>query len=229
MENRNPDIIAQFLIAEFNALQERAKNFEDIKASRVNFFLLVVAAAGAIFSTANQIDLLKQYYLESIILTALVLLLLGLSTLKHSVDYSGAIVILFRLAGRARRWFVDFDEKVAPYVAFEPADDRPKFSISYSLLAWRGAETVVMLFNVISSTAIAGCIVFMIVKFTPIFALIILVGVAISTWYLQGLYVYRRMLNVQNSDSELRRIHFPYKDYTEKVAGQQSSEVQDLA
>jgi len=228
MEYKNPDIVAQFLIAEFNALQERAKNFEDIKASRVNFFLLVVAATGAIFSTATQIDLFRQYYIESIILTALILLLLGLSTLKHSVDYSGAIVILFRRAGRVRRWFVDFDEKLTPYVAFEPADDRPKFSIPYSLLAWRGAETVVMLFNVISSTAIAGCIVFKIVQFTQTISLIILAGVAISVWYLQGLYVYNKMHKAQNSDTELSRVHFPHRKLAEKIEKQQSSEMQEI-
>jgi hypothetical protein len=32
MEFKRPDIAAQFLIAEFTALQERAKNFEKIKA-----------------------------------------------------------------------------------------------------------------------------------------------------------------------------------------------------
>jgi len=219
MESKNPDTVAQFLIAEFNALQERAKNFEEIKASRVNFYLLVVAAAGAVFSTATQIiNLFQQFYLESIVLTATILLLLGISTLKDSVDYSGAIVILFRRAGRVRRWFVDFEQSVAPYVAFEPSDDRPKFSVPYSLIAWRGAETVVMLFNVISSAAIIGCVVLKVIQINQIIASVVIVAVAASAWFLQMLYVYRRMLKAQKSDVELKRVHFPYKEYLERSA-----------
>jgi hypothetical protein len=229
MESKSPDIAAQFLIAEFTALQERAKNFEEIKASRVNFYLLVVAAAGAVFSTATQsLDLFQRYYLESIILTAMFLLLLGVSTFKESVDYSGAIVILFRRAGRVRRWFVDFDQCIAPYVAFEAADDRPKFNIPYSLIAWRGAETVVMLFNVIASTAIAGCVVLKVIQINQIIASGILVVVAASSWFLQTLYVYRKMLKAQKSDVELKRVNFPYEEYLKKSAGHQSSDIQEI-
>jgi hypothetical protein len=228
MENwKNPDIAAQFLIAEFNALQERAKNFEEIKASRVNFFLLVVAAAGAVCSAAAQINLFQQYYLAIISLTATVLLLLGISTLKHSVNYSGAIVILFRRAGRIRRWFVDFDEKIAPYVAFEPADDRPTFRIHYSLLEWRGAETVVMLFNVITCAVIIGYILLKIACFSLLISSIASVVVAVSTWFLQMLYVYKWMQNVESSDSEIRNTHFPYNEYLKKESRQQSQDEQD--
>ncbi|NUO79168.1 hypothetical protein HUU05_03755 [candidate division KSB1 bacterium] len=228
MESKSPEITAQFLIAEFNALQERAKNFEEIKANRVNFYLLVVAAIGAIFSTATQaFDLFQKYFSESIVLTAAVLLLLGVSTLKDSVDYSGAIVIFFRRAGRIRRWFADFDQSIAPYLAFQPADDRPTFSVPYSLSAWRGAETVIILFNVISSTAIVACGVLKITRFNPFFASIILIVFAIMMWFLQTFYVYRKMHKAQEAESGLKRIHFPYKDYSEKIAQNDKGKIQE--
>lgn len=228
MESKSPEVTAQFLIAEFNALQERAKNFEEIKANRVNFYLLVVAAVGAVFSTATQaLDVFQKYFSESILLTATVLFLLGVSTLKDSVDYSGAIVIFFRRAGRVRRWFADFDQSIAPYLAFQPADDRPTFSVPYSLTAWRGAETVIILFNVISATAIAACGVLKITQITTLFASLILSVFAILMWLLQTVYVYKKMLKAQEAESKLKRIRFPYKDYLETIAQNDKHKIQE--
>lgn len=219
--SENPEITAQFLIAEFNALQERAKNCEEIKASRVNFFLVVVAALGASFSAAIQINILQQYYLEVLILTAIVVLLSGLSTLKHSVYYSGMSVIQFRRAGRIRRWFVDFDDKIENYVAFEPVDDKPTYAIPSRLLLFRGAETIVMIFNVVSISVIVASPLWIILRpVTTIYLSLsississIIVGVL--AWKLQKRYIEKSLLGFQDND-EKYNVNFPNEKYEEE-------------
>jgi len=201
--SKNTEIAAQFLIAEFNALQERAKNFEEIKANRVNFFLLIVAAVGAIISAADQIKVLQQYFLESILLAAVVLLLLGLSTLQHSVYYSSAIVDFFRRAGRIRHWFIDFDRTIEDHFPFEPADDRPnyywkrdRFIEKFQLNLWRGGEPIIVIFNVISVLTIAECILLKSSYFSWIMSSMFLLPLAIATWVLQIRYVDKRVQKV---------------------------------
>lgn len=219
--SKNPEIIAQFLIAEFNALQERAKNCEEIKASRVNFFLVVVAALGASFSAAIQINIFQKYYLEAITLTAIVVLLSGFSTLKHSVYYSGMSIIILRRAGRIRRWFVDFDDNIEKYVAFEPADDKPNFTIPSRFLLLRGAETIVMIFNVVSMSIIATSFLWIILRpFTTLYlstsiSSISLAIVAVLTWKLQKRYIDKSLLGFQEND-EKYNVKFPNEKYEEE-------------
>lgn len=219
--SKNTEIAAQFLIAEFNALQERAKNFEEIKASRVNFFLLIVAAVGAIISAVDQIRVLQQYFLESILLAAVAILLLGLSTLQHSVYYSSAIVEFYRRAGKIRHWFIDFDGTIEDHLPFEPADDRPKyywkknrFIEKFQLNLWRGGEPVIIIFNVISVLTIAECILLKFFYLSWIMSSMFLFLLAIATWVLQIRYVDKRMQKSEEKGKD--KAHFKYEDYLKK-------------
>lgn len=54
---------AQFLIAEFSAVQNRIASFEQIKSSRVNFFLLIVGATAAGLAAIMQVQAVMDNYL----------------------------------------------------------------------------------------------------------------------------------------------------------------------
>jgi hypothetical protein len=151
-KNQSSDHIVQFLIAEFNAMYASAKEYEEIKSSRVNFFLLVVAAVVAGFSAATQLVVVKTNLAISIMLTDSVLLLLGFATLKNSVEYSIAVVSFLRRANRVRRWFFEKHKEIIPFIAFPATDDLPKFNLGFKRLLWRGAEPILLVLNAIFVT-----------------------------------------------------------------------------
>ena len=200
---RNP-LSAEFLLAEFNALQERAISLEEIKSGRLNFFLLVAGAIIAGLSSLYGNSTFSSMYLIGVLISSVVLFLIGMLTLKNIVDYSIAIVSLYRRAGRIRRWFVDQDSGLNKYVAFEPTDDRPKIKISSNLLAWRGGEPILMVINMVSASALVGSALSLLhYDIKPWIGMILVVPVV---WFFQNLYITRR-LN-ERERLEIQRVNF---------------------
>ena len=207
-ESSNIEYVSQFLLAEFNSLQDRARSYEEIKSSRVNFFLLVVAAAGAIFSAFSSIDIMKPFFYEILLIITLTVLLIGLLTLKTLVDYSAAIVIFYRRAGRIRKWFVNLDQNLEKYVAFEATDERPKFKIDSSLIHWRGGELILLLINCLSMSLIIGVTTYNIFNIQIIFKIIFWILTSCLFWFLQLTYIHKKLSNAENSDWAIKHINF---------------------
>jgi hypothetical protein len=209
-ENSNQlDYTAGFLIAEFNVLNERAKAYEEIKSSRVNFFLLVVAAAGAIFSALSQNDQFRNYDIAVIRSLSGFIFLLGVFILTDMTSYSMAVVTQYRRAGRVRRWFVDHNSELAEYVAYSPTDDKPPYTDSFSELHWRGAETIILLLNCLSFLILVVTILHRNLNILLNISLIVAVVCAVLFWFAQIAYVYLRMKGFQKSDFAVHNIHFP--------------------
>jgi hypothetical protein len=173
-----------FLIAEFNAIQQRAIGFEEIKSARINFFLIIVAAT--IAGLASLPDNLKAIYPSMIVAGAVIVFLLGVSTLKSVMDYSIAVVILFRRAGRIRQWFVNNDKKIEKYIPFEPNDDRPPITIASSLISWRGGEPILLIINAAALSIATGLAV---TYFSLSWATILAAGTFFITWRGQVFYM----------------------------------------
>lgn len=203
-------VSSEFLLTEFNALQQRAISLEEVKSSRVNFFLIVVAATIAGFSGIAGLSTFQAYYPVIIMLGSLILLLLGISTLNHSVDYSAAIVVLYRRAARVRRWFVDHNPEIEPYVAFEPNDDRPRMDTPY--LSWRGGEAVILVANAVSSAIIVGIGLSFLLWFWIWVGVVVMIPIA---WLFQLWYIHRKLR--LGDQSEEKRTHFAYQDVVKKV------------
>ncbi|MFQ5652164.1 MAG: hypothetical protein ACE5IY_19720, partial [bacterium] len=76
-ENKRLDRTAAYLLSEFNVLHDRARLFEEVKSRRVNFFLLVVAAFGAVISGLAQTSHFRENILELIQVLSVAVFLLG--------------------------------------------------------------------------------------------------------------------------------------------------------
>jgi hypothetical protein len=196
------------LLAEFNAIQERAINWEQINASRVNFFLVVAAAAGGGLIAIAEVPGIQAYYQLIAIGALSALLLLGLLTLRDLIALSCATVMLWRRAGRARRWFVDAAPEIASYVAFEPADDRPTFTPHWTL-AFRGGEALLLALNTASSALLAGVVLHQALWRLPGVVATGSLAVGLATWFLQRLYIHKRMQQAERSDWARKQIQFP--------------------
>ena len=122
---------AEFLLAEFDALHKRVITLEQVKANRINFFMILTSAVVA--GGVSLFDKLNAFPYASLLVAGVAFLLtvIGLITLDYSLNDSVTIVFFLRAAGRVRRYFVDKDKDLTPYIAFEPNDDRPRVRVTY--------------------------------------------------------------------------------------------------
>lgn len=205
-EKRSTDsMIQDFLLAEFNNLQQRATQLEQLKSSSVNFFLLIVAAVATGVPTITSV--ISDLSHKKIVLTTtpLLLFIFGILTLNNSIDYAIAAIAHLRRAGRIRLWFVKQDPTISEFVPWEPADNRPKIYIPR--LSFRGSEVSVSLINTIS----AALPVYVLLSDISILVSIIGFSVTIiSIWFLQKYFIEKKLREAERLD--LQNVHFPLKD-----------------
>jgi undecaprenyl pyrophosphate phosphatase UppP len=202
--------VTEFLIAEFNALQDRAIGLEQRKSSRINFFLVVTAAAVA--GLANLIDnpIFQIYHPAIVALAAIPLLVLGVFTLNQCVDDSVSIVAYYRRAGRIRLWFVQHNVEIEPYVAFHYGDDRPRVYLPY--VSVRGGEAVVLVINV---ALFCAMVVALLAPASWPIAMIEIVVTALLAWFLQVTYLRKKL---QRAEKKVTAdVHFPHEKMKERI------------
>lgn len=198
----------EFLLSEFAALQERAIAKEEVKSNRINFYLVIVAAIIAGSSVVLESDRLQLPLKYGLLLATSMILIIGITTLDQVIKYSVEVILFYRLAGRVRRYFVDFCEEITPYVAFDPTDSRPRLDIGASFIALRGGDAVLLSVNALALSVLASVIANLLLEPINFLVYLILAGLAfILGWVLQIIRI-RVMLR----DAEGRftqRIHFP--------------------
>jgi hypothetical protein len=202
-------ISADFLLAEFNALQSRAIALTNNQSNRVNFLLIIVAAALAgVSQLANNVAL-DSYFHSIILATTLGILLLGLFTLRQNVDDAVASVILFRRAGRIRLWFVEQNPQIVQYVAFEYGDDKPAMDVPF--LSFRGGEAVILLINALAFCVVVGSVLPL--KNLAIALIVLPVSFTVA-WVSQSYYIHKVLQKVERRSADA--IKFPFEQVREK-------------
>jgi hypothetical protein len=208
-DSEKEQLAYQYLLAEYEALQERIAGLEQARSGQVNFFLVIVAAFVA--SLSGFYDLLQGSKDIWIIAAAgsFILFLVGFSTLHNSVDYSISVIVLYRRAGRIRRRFWELDKAMLPYLPYEPADDRPKIKLATFYLGYRGGEPVLLIINALALAAFFLALLTGIFSL-PIFALTIIAVILVTgIWFLQLKYVSRKLARSETHYEKPEQVHFP--------------------
>jgi hypothetical protein len=192
---------AEFLLAEFDALHKRVITLEQVKANRINFFMILTSAVVA--GGASLSDKLSAYPYTSLLVAGVTFLLavIGLVTLDYSLNDSVTMVFFLRAAGRVRRYFVDKDKDLTPYIAFEPNDDRPR--VRAEGFSFRGSERILLIINCVSASI---CIAAILAQLFPWF-IYLSAGVALMPliWLFQQIYIKKKLKNAQrNTDAVVR-------------------------
>lgn len=202
MAGNDAKLGAEFLLVEFNAIQQRAIQIEQSKASSVNFYLVIVAAT--IAGVPGILSLVpKEASRVVLIATFAFIFIVGLLTLEHSVNQAINIIRLYRRAGKIRRYFLDQDSDIKAYLPFEANDALPRINLPSSL-AYRGAEVTVFTINIVS-VAIVFAVFFSFISWVlAVGAAIVVGGIA---WVLQRRY-FRKKLQ-RSEELAKRRITFP--------------------
>lgn len=215
-------IASDFLVAEFNNLQERARNLEQSNSNRVNFFLAFLAAAGVGFAAAAEAGIFKSYHVLAGTLVLSALLLAGFLTLRQMILVTGVTFKLYRYAGRVRRWFVDFAPDIDRYVAFQAVDDRPKFRSQYTV--FQGAEWILLIVNAALASALVGVLLFGI--FAGLWAAAFFgITAGVGMWFLQQWYVRTEIERLGKSSWAQDDIHFPTTESTDLPVADKDDQV----
>lgn len=197
-----------FLVAEFNALQERATHIEDLKAGRVNFLLIIFAAMLA--TLPSVFENFRGIAVEIMLVIAVVVLVVGLTTLNQVVYYSASVAILYRRAGRIRRWFVEQSLEIAPYVAFAPSDDAPSMRPTSAWMYLRWADGVLLALNSVSAAAVGACVFLLLVpavaSSSPFSSIWISVPIVAIAWASQWYWV--RNMATREATRNAKEVHF---------------------
>jgi hypothetical protein len=200
--NEGKNLAAEFLIAEFNALQQRAAQIEQSKSNSVNFYLVIVAATLAgMPGLANLVP--KQA--TSIVLSSafLFIFIVGFLTLDHSINQVVNAIRLYRRAGRIRRYFLDQSYEIQAYLPFEPNDAKPLIAPDFLSLTHRGSEVTVFTINV-ASLSIFFAILFSAISWSC--AILIAALVAVFSWILQNRYFHKKLQQAEQISKQ--QIHF---------------------
>lgn len=158
MKNEKAEIVATYLLAEFDQLHQRASIQEQAITNKVNFFLVAVTTViGGVFVLGRDY-INSPYFLLFVCVASLFMLLVGLSTFLQVLDLIANMTFYYRRAGRIRRWFFDFAPEVVLYSPFVPSDEKPSYFPKKGFL--RGMDTVLILLNALLLSAITTSIIF---------------------------------------------------------------------
>jgi len=211
------EIVAQYLVAEFEVLNQRAIQHNQVIASKVNFYLAIVTAIAGGLLVAGSSDQFRPYLLPVACLALGLSCLLGIATLSQVLDLVASSRVLLRRAGRIRKWFLDFDASLLPYLPFKAADDRPSFYVRHARL--RDVESSLLLGNAAAAATLAGLLFFLGYSILPqsrflhewvpyLIALGINVAVFILSWMLQTRHIHRFLYEVEREEVALGDVHF---------------------
>ncbi|MEA3349313.1 MAG: hypothetical protein U9Q82_01685 [Chloroflexota bacterium] len=185
----NRESSVSFMIAEYNSSCAEIRVYQDAKTSRVNFYLVIVAAV--IASSAGLMDYVNITSLPIIItIAAFLLLLLGIAVLNQLIYYFHAMTSLYRRLGRIRFWFLKLDSEIKPYLPFEPRDDRPYIDPQSFYIEYRVGDVIVIIINAaLASIGVLSIFYYFLPYLSssislPIGALIFLVS-----WFAQKMYL----------------------------------------
>jgi len=195
----------EFLLAEFNALNERAIHLEDLKASRVNFLLIIFAATIAILP--GIFEKFPNMALQATFAIALVVFVVGITSLNQVVFYSTSIVDFYRRASRIRRWYVERNPEMTPYVAFVPRDDYPGMHLTGTWMYLRGADGVLLALNSVAvATGIASLFLLLAPSAQPMTRLWISLPAVVIAWLAQWYWI--RALLTKEEERQEKEVHF---------------------
>ncbi|MBN2285186.1 MAG: hypothetical protein JXI43_01965 [Tissierellales bacterium] len=216
MKNKE-ETIAQYFLAELNLLENRATRFEENKSNRINFFILLFGITLAGVTSGMQSEVVRENSQLIITYISFVLLVIGLLSLNSQIEYSITIVTLYRKSGRIRRWFLDNNKEIAPYLIFEPADDKPSYIRHKLSLSWRGAEpTLVILNAVLITTLLISLFGYRLLNSDFYIFLVLCFVLFFLSYFIQIFWIQFKLNDLQKRrniiDKNINRVIFPFDD-----------------
>ena len=146
--------LADYFIAEMEGLHQRALHFDDAIANRISTYLNITTAIFGVIVFLTQLTNNNwSIVMFALVISLIVVLVIGILTLRQVSEAYGAAVVLYRRVGRIRKWFADHAPEIEPYQPFTVGDDRPKITESKSIP--NGINTILIPANLLVFVALS--------------------------------------------------------------------------
>jgi len=212
-----PDqLVAPFMVAEFETLTSRILALEQTRAKRVDFYIVIVSAAIGSLSLAASLQSPSTFSQAIIPALSLAVFLLGAAILNENVGLAAQAVFMYRRAGRIRCWFRDKHPAILPYLPWTAADDTPPFDAETEHSTFAGKDSILWLGNSLSGAGFTLAILLLYVPLLPIISCAIAAAVLVGIWIGQNLFLKYRMKRYERIGVAKGRIHFPRKARIDK-------------
>lgn len=199
-----------FLLAEYELVNQRIAESEELGNTRVNYFLTLTTAVIGGSGIANIISAQHGNGIQinltlTVALTAL--LAYGLITLARILHRNGITDELKRKSDQIRSFFVERDPTIRQFVAFDPAKQSPTRTAKWKhpfTVGSGGLVQTVALLNTFITVSLMGTFLSLILptlfpQNPPIALLGALALVAFASWVVQWYYV---LTQVRRKESE---------------------------
>lgn len=221
---KNNDKLDEFMISEFQTITSRVLNIEQTRATRVNYYIVLVT--GIFGSFVLSFQNLKDTFATSILALFLssISLMLGVAILNECTDLAAQIVFLYRRAGRIRCWFHDKNPKVLPYLPWMPGDDTPPFRDDPGFATFVGSDSILFFGNSISASVFVYFLFYELTIYSVIVSMISALIAFILSGALQNIFLRRSRNKYERIGTRENSIHFPMAervsdDETERLLG----------
>ena len=146
------DAIAQYLAADLASMTQRAIQYENLLANKINFYLAIVTAAIGGLILSSGIPEVKPFLMPLACLVLLILSIMGSVTLLQGLDLSANAIFMFRRIGRDSTMVSYQEPSLFPYLPFSPGDDKPAYYVEYARL--RSTESNLLIVNAVVTAAL---------------------------------------------------------------------------
>lgn len=218
---KSDELVAPFMIAEFSTLTRRILSIEQTRATRVNYYIVIISAAIAGISLSTKFDPVPAsltYQILTPVILAIVFFL-GIAIMRENIVLAAQAVYIYRRAGRIRRWFHDRNSSIMPYLPWSIGDDTPSFVSEPEHSTFAGKDSILWVGNSISGAALILSLLLLRgnpLPTLPAYSIALITFFVI--WYGQNIYINFKKKKYEEIGKKPGRIHFPKDELTnEKI------------
>jgi hypothetical protein len=214
-----PAELMQYFITELGLLHERAALQEELRANKTNFLLALTTALVGVLVVVSQNTQVMTYLVPLAFIGSAVVLLLGLTTFRQSLDLAANSIWYYRRTGRIRKWVTEQYPTAAAYMPFRIGDDTPQFFVPYA--QWRNVDEILVALNAVaagSAMFFAALIATAVVHVGSIVVPVALAAIpaclaAMVTWVLHIRYARNFLLQREANEAAKGHVHFPVASF----------------
>ena len=208
-----PDAVDHFMLAEYRRLTDMLLYTKEMGHKRVQFWITILTGVSALVAVIYQINGDDSGFIGVALGSLFGMYVIGFIFFVKMVQRTINSVEYIRAQGKIKRYFFDKDPKVAKYLFFPVADDKPplKHSFAFSLTG----SGMRMLVVIINSFLLAG-LVFLLPRVIYgdwsmlIFQLVMAASVFVISFVIHEVFTANHFRQAEEAAS--RKIEFPSQE-----------------
>jgi hypothetical protein len=137
--------VKDFMLAEYRALDNARASSLQRGQAYISLFLTIVSGTAALLALMSQLASNTESFFFISLSILFLLFLLGLISFARVLQRDLGIIRISRGLNRIRRYFVEIEPDIQPYLTYPPCDDKPEYT--HTGISRIGLRSIVALIN----------------------------------------------------------------------------------